>query len=198
MKFMDIIWVRHANRLRGPALVLAVATCLGSCGAGQEEAVKALEVTETVAYWTVEGKRGEKTYIQPVVRFRVRNGGEAEADYIQAMAVFHREGAPDVAWGNAYEYSISGEPVSPGGLSKVITLRSDSTFFSKDEPKQMLENEEWEQVDVEIFLRVGASTWTKVTEFEVPRRLGAPGVERFLEPAEDEPESEEPSSDPKE
>lgn len=199
MRFMDVNWVRRLNKLRGgtgPALVLAVSTCLGSCGAGQETSVKALEVTEIVAYWSVEGKRGDNTYIQPVVRFRVRNGGETETDYIQTMAVFRREGSREVAWGTAYEYSISGEPVASGGVSKVITLRSDSTFFSKDEPKQMLENEEWEQVFVEIFLRVGASTWTPVTELEIPRRLGAPGVERFLEPAE-EPESEKSPSDGK-
>lgn len=172
--------------------LLAVVSAIGSstCGNGEQQAVQALDVDEVVAYWSVEGKRGDNFHIHPVVRFQIRNDGGDDVDYIQTMAVFRLEGSPDEAWGNAYEYSISGDPVPPGGLSRVVTLRCDSTFFSKDQPRTMLENEHWEQVYVEIFLRVGSSRWQSVTKIEVPRRLGAPGVEKFLEPQE-EPASEE-------
>ena len=40
-----------------------------------------------------------------------------------------------------------------------ITMRSDSNFVSKDEPEQMFHNDKWEQVHVEVFLRVGPSSW---------------------------------------
>ena len=127
-----------------------------------------------------------------MVRFQIHNGGEREVDYIQTMAVFRLESSPEESWGNAYEYSISGDPVVPGELSRIITLRSDSTFFSKDEPRMMLENEAWEQVSVDVFVRVGASSWKLAIKVEVPKRLGAPGVDRFLEPAEPEPSPGEP------
>jgi hypothetical protein len=55
----------------------------------------------------------------------------------------------------------------------------------------MLENERWEQVYVEIFLRVGSSRWQSATKIEVPRRLGAPGVDKFLQPQEEKPPAEE-------
>jgi hypothetical protein len=174
--------------------VAALAMSLGACGVGEQRAVEALGVEELVGYWSVQGKRGDNFYIHPVVRFQIRNNGESDVDYIQTMAVFRLEGSPDSAWGNAFEYSISGDPLPPGELSRMVTLRCDSTFYSKDEPRVMLENEHWEQVFAEIFLRVGSSKWKSVAKMEIPRRLGAPGVEKFLEPTEEEP-SKEPKQD---
>lgn len=171
---------RPLGCLAGAALAASVG--LGACGAAEQKAVEALSVENVVAYWAVKGKRGDNNYIRPVVRFKIRNEGDSPVDYVQTMAVFRLESSPDSAWGNAYEYSISNDAIAPGGLSRVITLRCDSTFFSKDEPRRMLDNEKWEQVFVELFLRVGSSSWRSVHKMEVPRRLGAPGVEKFLEP----------------
>jgi hypothetical protein len=175
---------------RAWTLLVVVSTFgLSACGNGEEQAIQSLGAEEVVAYWSVWGKKGDNYHIHPIVRFQIRNNGESDVDYIQTMAVFRLEGSPEEPWGNAYEYSIAGDPIPPGGLSRVVTLRCDSTFFSKDQPRTMLENEQWEQVYVEIFLRVGSSKWQSVTKQEVPRRLGAPGVEKFLEPPE-EPQPE--------
>ena len=73
--------------------------------------------------------------------------------------------------------------MAPGTESRIITLRSDTDYFSKDEPERMLENEEWEQVTVEIFLKVGPSSWRPLAKVEVPKRIGAPGVEKFVQPS---------------
>jgi hypothetical protein len=169
---------------------------LGACNGGNEEAVKALDIEEVVAYWTVKEKRGDNNYINPVVRFKIRNNADVAVDYIQTMAVFRLKRSPDNSWGNAYEYSIAGDPVPPGELSRLVTLRCDSTFFSKDEPQKMLENEEWEQVIVEVFLRVGSSSWRSITKMEVPRRIGAPGLEKFLQPSDEESTSGEVERQP--
>lgn len=156
------------------------------CNAGDERAVEGLEIDDVQAYWSVWGKKGDNNYIHPVVRFKVRNNGESEADYIQTQAVFRRESKLEEAWGNAFEYAIAGDPVPPGGLSREITLKCDVTVYSTDPPRRMLENEQWQQVFVEVFLRVGSSHRKSVLKMEVPRRLGAPGVEKFLEPQEPE------------
>ena len=105
------------------------------------------------------------------------------------MAVFKREMFPDEPWGNAFAYSIAEEPLAPGGASDVITMRSDTNFIGKDAPEQMFENEKWEDVFVEVFLRVGASSWHSAVKQQVSKQIGAPGLERFLE-------SEEPSEAP--
>ena len=162
---------------------LLVVFFLAACSfLSKEEAAKGLHATEVVSYWAVLGKVGDYTKIRPIVRFRIRNEGPKAVDYVQTMAVFRRVSAPDESWGSAFEYSLSGDPVAPGGESRVITLRSDSLYFSKDAPGRMFDNEEWEQVTVDVFVKVGPSSWMLVAKVEVPKRIGAPGIEKFLVP----------------
>jgi hypothetical protein len=169
---------------------IALATT-SACGGGEEKTVQSLEAEDVVAYWSVYGKRNDTNYIHPIVRFKVRNGSEADADYIQTMAIFRLESNPNEAWGNDYQYAIAGDPIAPGELSREITLKSDSTFYSKDEPAKMIENEMWEQVNVEILLRVSSSSWRSVFKQDVPRRIGAPGLDKFLNPQDPEGQEEE-------
>jgi hypothetical protein len=142
----------------------------------------ALELEEVSAYWAVRGRDREgNNFIHPVIRFRIRNTGAVEAGYIQAMAVFKRETFPDEPWGNDFLYSIAETPIRPGGASDLLTLRSDTNFISKDQPEHMFQNEKWEEVSVSVFLRVGPSTWKPAISLPVPKQIGAPGVDRFLE-----------------
>ena len=171
-------------------LTLVLATPL-ACS--KEEAVEGLEAVDVESYWTVRGKLEDDTYIRPIVRFRLLNKGATAVDFIQTMAVFRRLSAPEESWGSAFEYSLSGDPLAPGGRSRLITLRSDSYYFSKQEPEQMFENEKWEQVTVEVFVKVGPSSWRPAAKMEVPRQIGAPGLEKFLTPEE---QSAEPDAEP--
>jgi hypothetical protein len=67
-------------------------------------------------------------------------------------------------------------------------MRSDTNFVSKDAPEQMFQNEKWEEISVSVFLRLGPSNWKPVLTLEVPKQIGAPGLEKFLTPdAETQP-----------
>ena len=151
--------------------------------AESELLLEGLRLEDVASYWAVRGKDEEgNNYIHPVVRFRVINGAEQEVGYIQALAVFKREPLLEEPWGNAFTYSISEEPLKPGAASDVITLRSDKNVISKDAPEQMFLNEKWEEVVVQVFVRVGPSSWRSLDERRVPRQIGAPGLEKFLNP----------------
>ena len=153
-----------------------------SCTDAESEALlQNLRLEDFTSYWAVLGKDEEgNNFIHPVVRFRVMNRAEQEVGYIQAMAVFKRELLPDEPWGNAFTYSVSEEPIKPGEASDVITLRSDKNVISKDAPEQMFVNEKWEEVTVDIFVRVGPSSWQNLGHMQVPKQIGAPGLEKFL------------------
>ncbi len=168
-------------------LVLLLAAPLPGCGdAGSEAKADGLELEEVSAYWAVRGKdREQNNYIHPVVRFRIKNAGTTEVGYIQSMAVFKRETFPDEPWGNDFLYSISEAPLAPGGRSDEITMRADTSFISKDAPEKMFQNEKWEEISVSVFLRVGPSSWKPVLDLRVPKQIGAPGVEKYLEPGEE-------------
>ena len=176
--------MRLQQIMSSKAYVVVAVFLLAACSdLGREEAAKGLQAAEVVTYWAVRGRFGDNTYIRPIVRFRIRNEGSKAVDYIQTMAVFRRASTPDESWGSAFEYSLAGDPVAPGGESRVITLRSDTDYFSKVAPERMFDNEEWEQVTVEVFIKLGPSSWRPVAKVEVPQRIGAPGVEKFLVPS---------------
>jgi hypothetical protein len=177
------------THIRATLGALLVAGAISGCGDTAADArVGALELTDVSSYWAVRGKdREQNNYIHPVVRFRIKNAGSDPAGYIQAMAVFKREAFPDEPWGNDFLYSVSDEPIAPGAESALLTMRSDTNFVSKDAPEKMFQNEKWEKISVSVFLRVGPSNWKPVISLEVPKQIGAPGVEKFIEPGTGSP-----------
>jgi len=168
-----------------PFLVFPVAGCVDR---GSTEAVAALEVENLVAYWGVLGEDSEGfSYIRPAVRFRIRNAGEEPVRYIQAHGTFRRTSAPEEAWGTGYLHSVSEEELLPGEATEEVTIYSDSNYLSKATPERMFDNPLWEDVEVEVFLRVGSSNYTPQGRIVALRRLGPPGIEKYLEQDEEEP-----------
>jgi hypothetical protein len=138
--------------------VIAVLVLVGACTSiASNEKVEALELAEVSGYWAVRGKVGERNYIHPVVRFRVRNTSSDEVDHVQAMAIFRQTSEPEIVWTSVYKYSIAGKPLSPGETSPLVFLAADTHYYSTDPSEQMLGSEDWIPVTAEIFLKVGGS-----------------------------------------
>lgn len=189
MRFRRFLAARFAVPAGVAALLVPAALAVPGCtDAGANESAAAMELADLVAYWTVRGQDSEgNNYIRPAVRFRVRNDNAEPIRYVQVMSVFRRESAPEEAWGTGYLHSVSEEALAPGEATPEHTLRSDSNYLSKDSPARMFASDLWEDVEVEMFLRVGASAWAPKGKIVALRRLGPPGVEKYLEPADDEP-----------
>jgi hypothetical protein len=170
-------------------LVLTASIGVPGCVNTEDNATAGrMELPELVAYWAVRGRDSEgNNYIRPAVRFRVQNTNPEPVEYVQVMSVFRRESAPEEAWGTGYLHSVSEGPLAPGEATGEHTLRADSNYLSQGSPERMFENELWEDVEVEMFVRVGASSWVSQGTTTALRRLGPPGVEKYLEPIEDEP-----------
>ena len=172
-------------------LFLALTTSIGAPGCvntEDNETAARMELPELVAYWAVRGRDSEgNNYIRPAVRFRVQNTSPEPVEYVQVMSVFRRESSPEEAWGTGYLHTVSEGPLAPGEATVEHTLRADSNYLSQGAPERMFENELWEDVEVEMFVRVGASSWVSQGTTIALRRLGPPGVEKYLEPIEGEP-----------
>ncbi len=172
-------------------LVIAGALAAGAAGCTDQDAnvtAGRMELSDLVAYWAVRGQDSEgNNYIYPSVRFRLRNGSDEPVQYVQVMSVFRRESAPEEAWGTGYLHSVHEEALAPAEASAEHILRSDSNYLSQGTPERMFQNPLWEDVEVEVFVRVGASSWVSRGRTMALRRLGAPGVDKYLEPDEDEP-----------
>ncbi len=183
--------MRYSSFAPGLVLCAAVAAGFGSAGCTDADAnvtAGQMELSDLVAYWAVRGQDSEgNNYIFPSVRFRLENASAEPVEYVQVMSVFRRESAPEEAWGTGYLHSVNDGPLAPAQASPEHILRADSNYLSQGSPQRMFENPLWEDVEVEVFVRVGASSWVSRGRTTALRRLGAPGVEKYLEPIEDEP-----------
>lgn len=157
-------------RLPRRLLLFALALALGACRARDPSAELAVENLET--YWVVDTAVGQTSYIAPAVRFEVRNKGVAPQGGVQATAAFKRKGETE-SWGSDWKQVVpAGKPLLPGA-SILVVLRSDARYFSPGGPESMLSHEKFKDATVEVFLRLGASSWVKFASLDVERTIGA-------------------------
>jgi hypothetical protein len=156
----------------GAALLLAAAAA--GCGAPDPRAEVALSEMET--YWAVDRPTGGTQFIAPVVRFRLNNKGQRPLRSIQASSTFRLKGDPQ-AWSGAFQQvaPLAGQqPLGPGQSTLVVLKpEGEGRYSSTVPPEDMLAHQNFKDVTVEVFLRVGSSGWTSMAQAEVDRRIGA-------------------------
>lgn len=149
---------------------------LGLLGCASRDPRQELEISEVETHWAIDHSVGETHYLAPVVRFRVRNKGTRPHGSIQATATFRRAGEEAVTWGSDWkQVSQSARPLAPGQAVPVL-LKSDARYYSTGVPEAMFEHERFKDAKVEVFLRLGSSSWTKFAASDVERRIGARSV----------------------
>jgi len=140
------------------------------------EPAKELELKDLETYWAVDTPKGETQYISPVVRFHLRNRWREAERSIQAQAIFHRVGEQE-EWGSDWrQVTPAKKPLQPGEEA-FVELRSPGRYYSSGEPESMFQHELFKDAKVEVFVRVGSSSWTKMADAPVERRIGSKSVE---------------------
>jgi hypothetical protein len=160
-------------RSRRPYAILALAAVAAIAGCRTHDPQKELEVRDVETYWVVDSPKGETQYISPAVRFHLRNKTSEPIRSIQATANFKRVGEEE-NWGSAWEQvTQAGKPLEPAHEALVV-LRSDGRYNSTtDDPASMFKHELFKDARAEVFVRVGASNWSKMAEAPIERRIGA-------------------------
>ena len=158
--------------LPGAALMVGVLAAAG-CHAPDPRAEVALSDVET--YWAVDRPVGGTQFIAPVVRFRLNNKGSRPLRSIQASSTFRLKGDPQ-AWSGAFQQvaPVAGQPLGPGQSTLVVLKpEGEGRYSSTVPPEEMLAHQNFKDVTVEVFLRVGSSGWTSMAQAAVDRRIGA-------------------------
>jgi hypothetical protein len=157
-------------RTAGVALALASAACAPA------DPKAHLEIAEVETYWAVDNPRGDTQYLAPVVRFRLYNRTTRTLRAVDAQAAFAREGEADQnqnKWPALVLVVTARKPLAAGAFAEV-ELKSEGRYSMRDTtPEDMLKNEAFKDARAEIYLREGASTWVKMQEVPVDRRIGA-------------------------
>lgn len=129
-----------------------------------------LAVSDVEAYWAIDSTAGDTVYVSPVVRLRLTNRSARQA--IEATATFRHKG--DVAtWGSAWERVTSPARPLPPGSALTLVLKSDGRYYTTGAPESIFAHEQFQDASVEVFLRVGSSSWVKMAALDVERRIGS-------------------------
>jgi hypothetical protein len=150
-------------------LVLVSVAALG-CRRGVDP-VASLEATDVVTGWYDEGiVEGGMNKLVPSISFKLRNKSDSAVRSVQVNAIFKRGDEPE-PWGDHYGWAVQGEPLPPGETTEYLVLRS-GLGYTGEQPRQlMLQNKEFVDARVEIFLKQGSRVWAKLAEFPIERQL---------------------------
>ncbi len=152
--------------------VILFATLLSvSCGSSTD-AVAALEPLDVVTGWFDDGIiEGGKNKLVPSVSMKLRNKSDQPLKSIQINAIFRRVGEQEM-WGEYFGWAIPRDPELAAGASTNTLVMRSTLGYTGDQPRmQMLQNREFVDAKVEIYLKRGSKVWAKLAEYPIQRQL---------------------------
>jgi hypothetical protein len=159
--------------MRASRAVLLLAASLPALACKAPEPKAELDLSGLETYWVIDSAVGTTQYIAPAIRFHLKNKGARAWGGIQATATFRRKGEEGQPWGGDWQaVTPSGKSLAPG-QDAVVVLKSDSRYYSAGLPETMFQHNLFKDAKVEVFLRIGASPWTKFVDADVDRRIGS-------------------------
>ena len=152
-----------------PVLVTVLLTSLG-CSRGVDPTT-ALEPVDVTTGWYDAGLvEGNMNKLVPSISLKLRNKSADAVRSVQINAIFKRVNETEM-WGEHFGWAIQGEPLPAGDATRDIVLRSGLGYTGEPPRLQMLQNKEFVDAKVEIFLKQGSRVWAKLAEFPIERQL---------------------------
>jgi hypothetical protein len=106
----------------------------------------------------------------PSISLKLRNTSDQSLRSVQINAIFKRVNEAEM-WGEHFGWAVQGEPLPAGQTTRDIVLRSGLGYTGSQPRLQMLQNKEFVDAKVEIFLKQGSRVWAKLAEFPIERQL---------------------------
>ncbi len=152
-----------------PVLGVLLIVSMG-CNRGVDPIV-VLEAHEVVTGWYDAGLvEGNMNKLVPSISLKLRNKSGGPVRSIQINAIFKRVNEAEM-WGEHYGWAVQRDPLPPGASTRELVLRSGLGYTGEQPRMQMLQNREFVDAKVEIFLRHGSRVWAKLAEFPIDRQL---------------------------
>ena len=152
-----------------PMMLMLAVVMTAACGEPIDVAT-AVQVDVTTSGWLVAGVVEGKNKIVPSVSLTLKNVSGHPLNALQANAVFR------LAATNA-EIDTDFRPVSAsGGLpvassTEKIRLKAAVGYTGTDPVDELLNNSQFGDAKVEVFVKAGSGEWTRVGEYPIARQL---------------------------
>jgi hypothetical protein len=154
-----------------PLLVLSLLAAVSASCIRAIDATTVLEPYDVVTGWYDAGLiEGHKNKLVPSISLKLRNKSDEPVRSIQINAIFKRVGEAEM-WGDHFGWAVQRDPLPPGESTNELVLRSGLGYTGEQPRLQMLQNKEFVDAKVEIFLRQGSRVWAKLAEFPIERQL---------------------------
>jgi hypothetical protein len=156
--------------IRRLAALLVLPVAVAACNRGVDPST-ALEAQDIVTGWFDAGiVEGHMNKLVPSISLKLRNKSDASVRSVQINAIFKRKGETEM-WGEHYGWAVQKDALGPGATTKELVMRSEKGYTGTEPRLQMLQNREFVDAKVEIFLRQGSRVWAKLAEFPISRQL---------------------------
>ena len=154
----------------GALLLLAAIVPTEACRKSVDP-VAALEPIDVVTGWFDAGiVEGGKNKLVPSVSLRLRNKSTEAVRSIQINAIFRRVGEAEM-WGEHFGWAVQRGGLPPGEVTDQLVMQS-ALGYTSDTPRlQMLQNTQFVDAKVELFLKQGSQVWAKLAEYPIQRQL---------------------------
>jgi hypothetical protein len=160
--------------MRASVCLLVFATLAASAAcAPTVDLSKALEVVDVSTAWYDAGIVDGQNKLVPSIAFKLRNTSNQTLNTLQVNALF-RHGNDKDEWGSAFLTAAGMPGLAPGATTAVLTMRSQQGYKGTEPRQQMLQNSHFVDAKAELFVKYGATQWTRIGEYQVERKLVAP------------------------
>jgi hypothetical protein len=151
--------------------LLAVALVPAGACRQNIDPIAVLEPVDVVTGWFDAGiVEGGKNKLVPSVTLKLRNKSDEAVRSIQINAIFRRVGEPEM-WGEHFGWAVERNGLPAGELTKELVMQS-ALGYTSDTPRlQMLQNSQFVDAKVELFLKQGSQVWAKLAEYPIQRQL---------------------------
>jgi hypothetical protein len=161
---------RARTDVLGTLLLIAAVASGASCRPSVDP-LAVLEPVDVVTGWFDAGiVEGGKNKLVPSVSLKLRNKSADPVRSIQINAIFRRVGETEM-WGEHFGWAVQRDGLPPGEITKELVMQS-ALGYTSDTPRlQMLQNSQFVDAKVELFLKQGSQVWAKLAEYPIQRQL---------------------------
>ena len=149
-------------------LALAIATTT-ACGAPVDVA-KAVQAEVVTSGWLPASSPDGKNKIVPSVSVALKNVSSQTLTALQVNAVFRRVSTNDEIASDFRPVAGSGG-LSAGASTEKIVLKAQRGYTGTDPIEDLLNNSQFVDAKVEVFVKAGSSQWTRVGEYPIVRQF---------------------------
>ena len=152
------------------AAALFLAFGAAGCGVPDVDLAKVIKVGDVTTGWFDAGIVDGQNKLVPTAVFTVTNTGTEKLTGLQVFSVFRFIGETQEL-GSSLVVLRGEDALGPSATSKPITVRANWGFSSLEPRAQMLMHSQFQDAQLEIFVKLGPKPFVKVGEAKVVRQL---------------------------